>query len=150
LIASALISGACHYVHPATPLDRAAHRGDLLSLRALLRPPPAARVAAAALHWAARGGHPAGPHRCRGQSRPHVLVVEALLDAGADVNAPDGRPEGLGRASGWTPLHVAVHHGQWTIARLLLDRGADPQRASDQWITPRQMAAWSQAEGMFD
>jgi ankyrin repeat protein len=132
---------ACVYVEPATDLARAAHRGDVHTVRLLLTGAATAPAATVALHWAARGGHPAGPHRCAGESELHELVVDALIDAGADVNAPDGRPDGVGRSSGWTPLHTAVHHKQWAIARLLIEHGADPSRKSDQGITPTQMAA---------
>jgi ankyrin repeat protein len=44
-------------------------------------------------------------------------LIEALLDAGADVNAKDGR--------GYTPLHVTTVEGVAGIIHLLLDRGAE-------------------------
>ena len=49
-----------------------------------------------------------------------VDVARALLDAGADAQAPgsDGR----------TPLHAAAFAGRLPVVELLLDAGADPQR----------------------
>ena len=146
LLSAAVVCAGCFSTTPDTDLARAAHRGDLHTVRELLTPAVTADVATAALHWAARGGHAAGPHHCEGQSDLHLRVVDALIDAGADVHARDRRPAGFGRASGWTPLHTAVHHRQWAIARLLIEHGADPLRRSDQDVTPTQMATWIHAE----
>jgi uncharacterized protein len=55
------------------------------------------------LHWAA--------------SSDDVHVAAALIDAGADVNTPDG--------SIGAPLANAVGYGCWDVARLLVARGAD-------------------------
>jgi ankyrin repeat protein len=55
-----------------------------------------------ALHWAA--------------SNDDVEVARALIEAGADVNLPDG--------SIGTPLENAVGYGCWNVARLLVERGA--------------------------
>ena len=54
------------------------------------------------LHWAA--------------SSDDVDVAEALIDAGADVEAPGG--------SIGTPLDNAIGYGCWHVARLLVQRGA--------------------------
>jgi hypothetical protein len=55
------------------------------------------------LHWAA--------------SSDDWHVAAALIDGGADINAPDG--------SIGTPLANAVGYGCWDVARLLVARGAD-------------------------
>jgi hypothetical protein len=55
------------------------------------------------LHWAA--------------SSDDAHVAAALIDAGADINAPDG--------SIGTPLANAVGYCCWDVARLLVARGAD-------------------------
>ncbi|MDA8043996.1 MAG: ankyrin repeat domain-containing protein [Actinomycetota bacterium] len=54
------------------------------------------------LHWAA--------------SSDDADVAAALIDGGADVEAPDG--------SIGTPLDNAIGYGCWNVARLLADRGA--------------------------
>ncbi len=56
------------------------------------------------LHWAA--------------SSDDVDVAEALLDAGADLEAPGSS------IAGGAPLENAVGYGCWHVARLLLQRGA--------------------------
>jgi len=43
-------------------------------------------------------------------------VVEALIDAGADVSSTDD--------AGWTPLHLAVANGRLELAKKLLEAGA--------------------------
>jgi hypothetical protein len=61
------------------------------------------------LHWAA--------------SSDDVDVAVALIDGGADVNAPDG--------SIGTPLENAVGYGCWHVARVLAARGA---RVDKLWL----------------
>jgi hypothetical protein len=56
------------------------------------------------LHWAA--------------SSDDVAVLDALIDGGADIEAPGAV------LTGGTPMAVAVVFGQWRAARRLLDRGA--------------------------
>src|SRR5690606_26202889 len=55
--------------------------------------------------------------------------VEALLAAGADVNA-------LTPSDNTSPLLIATINGQFDLAMLLLERGADPNLASDAGATP--------------
>ena len=52
----------------------------------------------------------------------HTDTVQALLDAGADVNAKD--------VTGWTALHAAAFKGDPEIVQLLLDHVAIPGKAS--------------------
>jgi len=56
------------------------------------------------LHWAA--------------SSNDVVSLDALLDAGADIEAPGAV------IGGGTPLADAVAFGQWKVARRLIERGA--------------------------
>jgi ankyrin repeat protein len=142
----AVMSGCAAFMHePGTPLARAAHEGNIEQVRAL--------VAAGAdpneydaslhtpLHWAARGGHPLGPHRCQGEAADRSDVVGALIDAGADVNAVDRRVALLAGSSGWSPLHIALHHEQFKTAARLLERGAHANARSRQGKTVLAMAA---------
>jgi ankyrin repeat protein len=54
-------------------------------------------------------------------SSDDVDVAEALIDGGADIEAPDG--------SIGTPLDNAVGYGCWHVARLLVRRGARVDKA---------------------
>jgi cytohesin len=59
-------------------------------------------------------------------------IAEALLKAGADVNAKS--------RNGWTPLHTAVSEKQREVAELLLANHADPNAKSDIGQTPLHIA----------
>jgi len=63
-----------------------------------------------------------------------VAEVRALLEAGADPNAPSG-------GSGWTPLMHAIHKNQLGTAAALLDGGALPDLGKPDGYTPLMMAA---------
>jgi len=60
------------------------------------------------LHWAA--------------SNDDVEVLDALLDAGADIEVPGAS------IGGGTPLDDAIGYGQWQVARRLVERGARVDR----------------------
>jgi ankyrin repeat protein len=145
-----LWSGGCAMFmqEPGTPLARAAHAGDIAEMRRLVAEgdDPNAYDASqqTALHWAARGGHAFGPHDCRGEATHRAAVIAALIDLGADVNATDRRPGFPGMSSGWTALHIALHHEQFNTAALLLARGADPAIRSGQGKT---VVALAEEEG---
>jgi ankyrin repeat protein len=53
----------------------------------------------------------------------HIEVAEALLDGGADIDQVSG--------DGSTPLVLALINGQFDLAMMLIERGADPSRATD-------------------
>ncbi|MBU1248470.1 MAG: ankyrin repeat domain-containing protein [Proteobacteria bacterium] len=59
-------------------------------------------------------------------------IVGWLLDLGANIEAPDGQRS--------TALATAARNGRIHTARLLLDRGADPNRATPLGIRPLQLA----------
>lgn len=61
-----------------------------------------------ALHWAA--------------SSDDVEVARALIDGGADIEAPGAS------IAGGSPLDDAVGYGCWQVARLLVERGARVER----------------------
>jgi hypothetical protein len=65
-------------------------------------------LAETALHWAA--------------SSDDVEVARALIDGGADIEAPGAS------IAGGTPLDDAVGYGCWQVARLLVERGARVDR----------------------
>jgi hypothetical protein len=74
------------------------------------------------LHWAA--------------SSDDVDVLDALLDAGADIEAPGAV------IGGGTPISDATAFGQWDAVRRLLERGAGPRSGSPppwaSWIASRR------------
>jgi ankyrin repeat protein len=80
-------------------------------------------------------GHPLGPHRCHGDEATHADAVSVLIEPGAHVNATDRRVAILDASAGWTPLHMALRHEQFTIAARLLRHGANPAIRSAQGIT---------------
>lgn len=133
---------------PATPLQDAAWRGDVAAVRQLVKEGANVNapddLGATALYWAARGGHPLGPHHCKGEEAGRPEVIAALIALGADPNIQDRRPKGFGRSSGWTPLFVALHHEQFKSAGVMLQHGADPNILSDQGMSVVSVAA---AEG---
>jgi len=61
--------------------------------------------------------------------------MATLLDAGADPDLRDTF------RNGWPSLIHAVHRHQTGAVRLLLDRGADPDRTTWNGLTPLMMAA---------
>jgi len=72
-----------------------------------------------ALHYAIGCDYDSFTSRLRCESmKTNTSTVEALLSAGADVNAMD--------ASGYSPLYLACERGEHEIVKLLLSRGANP------------------------
>lgn len=141
-----VLSGCTAFLQePGTPLARAAHAGNIAEIRVLVTagadPNEYDASRQTPLHWAARGGHPLGPHHCHGEAPDRPEVVDALLDAGADINAVDRRAAIPGGSSGWTALHVALHHEQFATAARLLERGANASARSRQGRTVLAMAA---------
>jgi hypothetical protein len=63
----------------------------------------------------------------------HLPVVQALLQAGADVDK--------GRDDGSTPLYVASWKGHLPVVHALLQGGADVDKAKDDGVTPLIIAS---------
>lgn len=62
----------------------------------------------------------------------HGPVVEALLDAGANIQ--------LRNINGWTPLHDAANDGNIPLIKVLLAHGADINARESTGITPTAVA----------
>ena len=58
----------------------------------------------------------------------HVAATLALIEGGADINATSGDLT--------SPLLMATLNGQWDLAKVLLDHGADPNQPSVAGATP--------------
>ena len=126
-LAAALLAASACDQRPETPLKEAAARNDVAALRQLLKDGHEADEGGdswTALIWASRSGS--------------IEAINLLLDSGADVNQPG--PTG----DDWdaTPLQHAILQRQPAAVRLLLDRGADPNRSAGQEkLTPLLLAA---------
>jgi ankyrin repeat protein len=120
VVLAATLGGCCH-PEPQTPLARAAASDDAAAVRALA-------AAGAPLEEQDALGHTALLWACRHGATGAAL---ALLDLGADVDGPDGRPD-----FAWTPLITAIHTGHAGTARALLARGADVNARGRNGVSP--------------
>ncbi len=104
-------------------LHKAAHKGDVDTVRALLatQPDPDERdsFGGTALHAA--------------MFQKNIEVVELLIDGGQDPNA-------RGTSNGYTPLHDAVWADNLEAARLLVERGASIDIKANDGLTPLEKA----------
>ncbi|KAG0600693.1 hypothetical protein M758_11G053600 [Ceratodon purpureus] len=67
----------------------------------------------------------------------NVELIEDYLEYGADID--EGDDEGL------TPLHIAVLHGLPAMAKFLISKGANPNKATEGIPTPLELAEQSNA-----
>jgi hypothetical protein len=87
------------------------------------------------LHYAVDGG----PGAAHWDPAAQAATIDALVDAGADPNAPD--------MGGVTPLHRAVRNRCAAAVETLLARGADPRRKNGSGSTPAQLAKLTTGRG---
>ena len=81
----------------------------------------------------------------RASEHASAAVVEALIEAGADVNARDDPKTSIDSTSGYTALHAAAFSGNLAVASALLKRGANVQTREDKYhATP---AGWADYAG---
>jgi len=116
-IGGALLASVACDGGPKTPLTQAAARNDVAVLRQLLADGHKADEGGdswTAFIWASRSGS--------------IDAMKLLLESGADVN----RPGPTGDDWDATPLQHAILARQPAAVRLLLDRGADPNRSDGQ------------------
>jgi ankyrin repeat protein len=114
LLLTLAVTTACTQ-RPGTTLAQAAARNDVATVRQLLTSghrPDEVRDSWTALIWASRSGS--------------LEAIQVLLDAGADVNLPGSSGDNWDA----TPLQHAILQRQPDVVRLLLERGADPNRSA--------------------
>ncbi len=95
-----------------------------------------------------RPGHRWGNLIVRASELSPGSIVEALIHAGASVNAPDDPNTAVDSTSGYTPLHAAAFRGNQSAAAVLLKHGADVRvRDSKYHGTP---AGWADYAGRIE
>jgi RNA polymerase sigma factor (sigma-70 family) len=130
-------------------LFAAIRRRDLHTLRRILADEPA--LVTARESWTVEDGLAAGLGTS-GSATPLVRaatagsppLLDALLDAGADINAV------CDCQTGESPLWAAVEVNDLDSVRLLLDRGADPNLAAALDVTPLMLAAMRGSEAISE
>jgi len=118
-----VLSALSYHAFSDDQLHKAAHNGDIETVRALLKkqPDPDERdsFGGTALHAA--------------MFQDNLEIIELLLDAGLDVNAQ-------GTSNGYTPLHDAVWSNNLAAAKLLVKRGAKAGLKNNDGLTPYEKA----------
>jgi ankyrin repeat protein len=106
-------------------LNEAVRIGDLDAVKAYIQ--CGANINASESNWGGSALHQALYYG-------HEAILDALLEAGADVNTSTD--------FGWTPLHVVAQTGRIDHAKRLIERGARPQVANQDGMTPVHEAIW--------
>jgi len=115
-----------------TMLFRAAERGDIFQVTAMLR--ASAGPSVTVRRWPRDGWSPLMVAAAGG----HLEVVRQLLAAGAPVDQRNAR--------GRTALMFAAFYGRFTVVSALLRAGADPDARDALELTPRLLATVSADE----
>lgn len=68
--------------------------------------------------------------------------MRALLEAGADVNAPQEK--------GFTPLHEAAATGKLDLLRILLSHGANPEQKTEDGKSALDLARDQKQDAIVD
>jgi len=121
-----LVAAASPLTVAPSPVADAAMRGDIATVRSLLKqgvnPNPAQGDGMTALHWAAEHGDSS--------------LADILLRARANVKA-------VTRIGSYTPLHIASKNGSASVVKALLKAGSDPNAATTGGATALHFAAAS-------
>ena len=126
-VGALLVAGLFWILPPDSPIADAAMRGDVETVRSLVKEGADVNVAQGdgmtALHWVALNGN--------------ARLVELLIYAGGNVGA-------LTRLGAYTPLHLASEEGHAVVVEALLAAGADPNAGTSTGaVTPLHFAAGS-------
>jgi ankyrin repeat protein len=122
----------------ALHLAAAGYRGEIVQILLSAGADPNDRQnhrASGPLHYAADGYISCGSW----SANPQVKTIQCLLDAGADINAPD--------KNGATPLHRAVRTRSAAAVKCLLENGADPKLQNKPGSTPFHLAVQNTGRG---
>lgn len=111
LILILTLTAGCHPYQKIRNMRKAARKGDLSQVKALLESEPDIEernvLASKALYYAS--------------ATDYTEIVKFLLENGANVH-------GLDKWAPWTPLHGAAGHGQAKVMKILLANGTDVNR----------------------